>query len=194
MDRLSAPETMAIDRNDRTVTLASSTGRPVTFEADGTIRAERGYAGRAASTRATLFGDQLVVTTTGTGGSDYQVTFEPMDNGRALQVTRRILDDSLRQPVSVQSFYRRSSADARWDVYSSAEGYPAPHGSQGFDVGVPDGTRFLATLDNALSTAPLRPRTASPSPRAVHRRMKGPSSKAPCRVRTHLTGSAAGRR
>jgi hypothetical protein len=79
------------DRNDRTVTLASSTGRPVTFEADGTIRAERGYPGGAANTRATLFGDQLVVTTTGTGGSDYQVTFEPMDNGRALQVTRRIL-------------------------------------------------------------------------------------------------------
>ncbi len=79
MERLSAPETLAIERNDRTVTLASSSGRPVTFEADGTIRAERGYPGGTANTRATLFGDQLVVTTTGTGGSDYQVTFEPMD-------------------------------------------------------------------------------------------------------------------
>jgi hypothetical protein len=169
MDRLSAPDTMAIDRNDRTVTLASSTGRPVTFEADGTIRAERGYPGGTANTRATLFGDQLVVTTTGTAGSDYQVTFEPMDNGRALQVTRRILDDSLRQPVTVQSFYRRSSADARWDVYST-RGYPAPHGASGFDVGVPDGTRILATLDNALSTRTARAEdrftmtTRSPSP------------------------------
>jgi hypothetical protein len=152
MERLSAPETLAIDRNDRTVTLASSSGRPVTFEADGTIRAERGYPGGTANTRATLFGDQLMVTTTGTGGSDYQVTFEPLADGRELQVTRRILDDSLRQPVTVQSFYRRSSAEARWDVYSAAERYPAPYGSPGFDAVVPDGTRLLATLDTALST------------------------------------------
>lgn len=140
MSRLSAPETLAIDRNDRTVTLASSSGRPVTFEADGTSRPERGYAGASANTRATLFGDQLVVTTTGTGGSDYQVTFEPLDNDRELRVTRRILDAALSQPVIVQSFYRRSSAEARWDV----------------DAGVPDGTRLLATLDKALSTRTAR--------------------------------------
>ena len=170
MNRLSAPDTMAIDRNDRTITLASSSGRPVTFEADGTIRAERGYPAGTANTRATLFGDQLVVTTTGTRGSDYQVTFEPMDNDRELRVTRRILDDSLPQRVTVQSFYRRSSADARWDVYSAAEGYPSQRGSPGFDVGVPDRTRLLATLDNALSTRTAQAEdrftltTRSPSP------------------------------
>jgi hypothetical protein len=167
MERLSAPETLAIDRNDRTVTLASSNGRPVTFEADGAIRPERGSAGRTANTRATLFGDQLVVTTTGTGGSDYQVTFEPMDGGRTLQVTRRILDDSLREAVTVQSFYRRSSADARWDIYSAPV---RTSGSPGYDIGVPDGTRLVATLDNALSTRTAQAEdrftltTRSPSP------------------------------
>lgn len=63
-----------------------------------------------------------------------------MDNDRALRVTRCILDDALSQPVTVQSFYRRSSAEARRDV----------------DAGVPDGTRLLATLDNALSTRTAR--------------------------------------
>ena len=167
MSRLSAPDAMAIDRNERRVTLASSAGRPVTFEADGTSHAERGYAGGTANTRATLFGDQLVVTTTGTRGSDYQVTFEPIDDGRELQVTRRILDDSLRQPVTVQSFYRRSSADARWDVYSANGRSP---GSPRFDLGVPEGTRLVATLDNVLSTRTAKAEdrftisTRSPSP------------------------------
>ncbi len=85
-------------------------------------------------------------------------------------MTRRILDDSLRQPVTVQSFYRRSSDEARWDVYSAAGRYPAPYGAPGYDVGVPDGTRLVATLDSALSTRTARAEdrftltTRSPSP------------------------------
>jgi len=117
-NRLNAPDTIAIDRNANSVTIASSHGQRITFEADGQARTERGDAGRTISTRATLDGDQLTVTTTGTGGSDFAVTFEPLDGGRTLRVTRRIFDDSLRQPVTVQSFYRRSSHQAEWDVYS----------------------------------------------------------------------------
>ena len=120
MNRLNAPETIAIDRTGLSVTIASSRGQQVTFEADGQIRAEQGPAGRPVNTRATLYGDQLVVTTTGSGngGNDFAVTFEPLDNGRSLRVTKRIYDN-LRQPVAVQSFYRKSSDEAEWGVVSA---------------------------------------------------------------------------
>jgi uncharacterized protein YcfJ len=152
MSRLNAPDTIAIDRNGNTVTLASSRGPQVAFEADGRARAEQGLlGGRTVTTRATLYGDRLVVTSTGTGGSDFAVTFEPIDNGSHLRVTRRIYDDTLRDPVTVQSFYRRSSDEARWTLYSPTSGAPsyAPATGEG---DVPEGTRLVATLDNALST------------------------------------------
>ena len=131
--------------------MASSRGRRVTFEADGKVRTEERSGGRTVNTRATLSGDQLVVTTTGSGGNDFAVTFEPIDNGRNLRMTRRIHDDNLRRPVTVQSFYRKSSDEAQWDIYSTNQGAPSQTDSAG-DVGVPQGTRLVATLDNALST------------------------------------------
>jgi hypothetical protein len=152
MNRLNAPDTIAIDRNANRVTIASSRGQRVTFEADGQVRTEPGDAGRTANTRATLYGDQLVVTTSGTGGTDFAVTFEPLDDGRNLRVTRRIYDDSLRQPVTVQSFYRRSSDQAEWDVYAPTRSARTQADSGAGDFGVPTGTRLVATLDDALST------------------------------------------
>ena len=154
MNRLNAPETIAIDRTGLSVTIASSRGQQVTFEADGQIRAEQGPAGRQVNTRATLYGDQLVVTTTGSGngGNDFAVTFEPLDNGGSLRVTKRIYDDNLRQPVTVQSFYRKSSDEAEWGVFSDARRASLPAGAATRDLGVPAGTRLVGTLDTALST------------------------------------------
>jgi hypothetical protein len=181
MNRLNAPETIAIDRNKNSVTMASSRGQRVTFEADGHVRTEQGSAGRTVNTRATLYGDQLVVTTTGNRGNDFAVTFEPIDNGRNLRVTRRIFDDSLRQPVTVQSFYRKSSDEALWDIYSTNQGAAQAASAPG-DFGVPSGTRLVATLDDALSTRNAQAETASRSPHAVHRNMKAQSLKAPSRA------------
>lgn len=155
--RLNAPETIAIDRNQRRVILASSRGPRVTFEADGQAHTEQGLGGTAVTTRATLYGDELVVSSTGTGGNDFAVTFEPLDGGRNLRVTRRIYDDSLRQPVTVQSFYRKSSDEALWEVYDRNQG--APYSTDpaigGYDA-LPAGTRLVATLDSALSTRNAR--------------------------------------
>jgi YMGG-like Gly-zipper len=152
MNRLNAPETIAIDRNQNTVTMASSRGPRVTFEADGHVRTEQGYAGGTVNTRATLYGDQLIVTTTGDRGRDFDVTFEPIDDGRNLRVTRRLHDDSLRQPVTVQSFYRKSSDEAHWDIYSTNDGTPSLPDAAAGDFGMPGGTRLVATLDTALTT------------------------------------------
>ena len=182
MRRLNAPETIAIDRNENSVTMASSRGQRVTFEADGQIHKEQAYGGRTMNTRATLNGDQLVVTTTGNGGNDFAVTFESIDNGRNLRVTRRIHDDNLRQPVTVRSFYRKSSDEAQWDVYSTNQRAPSRTDSAAGDFGVPNGTRLVATLDNALSTRDAHAEdrftitTRSPS------HVKVQSSKAPSRA------------
>ena len=45
MNRLHAPDTIAIDRDRTTVTMASSRGRQVTFDADGQVRRKQGPAG-----------------------------------------------------------------------------------------------------------------------------------------------------
>lgn len=157
LTRLEAPELIAIERNENSVTMASTQGRRVTFEADGRDHMERWSAERTMNTRATLEGERLVVATTGNRGSDFTVTFDPMENGRSLQMTRTLDDENLRQPVTVRSFYRRLSDEARWNIDVSGRRGPYDNtGSTAGDFGVPDGTRFVAVLDNALSTTNAR--------------------------------------
>ena len=152
MNRLQAPETMVIDRNGGSVTMASSRGRQVTFDADGQMRREEGPGGRNIDTRAVLTGDQLAVTTTGNRGSDFSVTLEPTDDGRSLRVTRRIQDETLRQPVTVVSYYRKTSDEANWDIDGVRPRRSSGRNSPADDLGVPDGTRLVGTLDNPLTT------------------------------------------
>ena len=147
---------IAIDRNDHHVTLASSLAPRVDFEADGRARTEWLSDGSTISTRAVLYGDQLVVATSGNWGNDYSVTFEPMDDGRSLRLTRHIYDVALAQPVTVESFYRRSSDEADWDMYSWTPGNMSNVDLRNVDAPVPNGTRLVATLEDALSTRESR--------------------------------------
>ena len=157
MNRLNAPETITIDRNGNAVSMASSRGQRVTFEADGRTRTEQGPAGRTIQTSASLDGDRLVVTTRGNTGNDFTVTFEAIDNDQTLRVTRRIYDDDLRQPVTAQSYYRRSSNDAQWDISDPGTwGTPSNTNTANRDFVVPNGTRLMATLDDPLSTETAR--------------------------------------
>lgn len=112
--RLESPNVIAIDRNENTVTIASSREQRTSFEANGQVSTERGATGSTISTSVKFLGDRLVVTTTtGDAGNDFTVTFEPTDEGRTLDVTRTVSDENLRQPVTVKSFYRKSSNEAR---------------------------------------------------------------------------------
>jgi hypothetical protein len=157
LTRLEAPDLIAIERNGNSVTVASTRGRRVTFEADGRDYAERWSAERTMNTRATLEGERLVVVTTGNRGSDFTVTFDPMEDGRSLRMTRTIDEEGLRQPVTVRSSYRRLSNAARWDIDAREWRDPTNDtGARAVAFGVPDGTRFVAVLDNALSTASAR--------------------------------------
>ena len=162
--RFTPPAEISIDRDRRSVTIASTTGPRATFDADGRPHDETGPSGRTITTRADLVGDRVVVTTTGNRGSDFEVTFEPLDRGNGLRVTRRLDSEELGRPVTVQSYYRRIADEPRWDLYAGdyrpapGSGYGAqpPYAPTTGGFAVPDGLRLVATLDTPLSTRDSR--------------------------------------
>ena len=153
LSRLEPPQTLSIDRNGRTITIASSRGPRSVFDADGQMRSERGPNGQMITTRNEIRGNQLTVSTSGgSRGSDFSVTFEPLNNGDGLLVTRRLDDDDLPRPVTIESYYRRIATLPRWDVYASGPEYEyGARPEYGPAMLVPEGTRLSATLDTPLS-------------------------------------------
>jgi hypothetical protein len=103
--RLESPEMLAIERSGSTVTIASSRAPQSTFDADGREHQEQLPSGKSARLTATLSGDQLVISSTGSTGSDFSVTFDATENGR-LRVTRKIYFDQLAQPWRSGHGYR----------------------------------------------------------------------------------------
>ena len=152
--RLESPDQLAIDLRGRTVTIASSRAPQITFEADGVERVETRN-NRTVRARATLNGEQLLVSSTGDRGNDFSVTFDPIDNGQRLSVTRRVYAEGLTQPVVVQSTYDRISDVAQFNIYNGPTNYPGPVTTNG-DFIIPNGELVVATLNDLLSTSSAR--------------------------------------
>jgi hypothetical protein len=152
--RLDAPDVLAIDRRGNNVTIVSSRAPRIDFVADGVEHVETNQNGRTVRVRATINGDRLTIERTGERAQDFAVTFDPIDNGRRLIVTRRLYSDQLNQPVTVQSYYDRTSQVAQLDLYKGAE-YPNV-GSVNGDFIVPNNTQLVAVLDSELSTQNTR--------------------------------------
>jgi hypothetical protein len=118
------------------------------------------------STTTSLIGERLDVNTEGDRAIGYQVSFEPLDAGRRLRVTRRINDEGLRQMVVARSIYDRTSTDPQLDMYTTSVGRPRrdpggfsnrPGGfGNGAALSVPDGTEVVALLDRDLNTRDAR--------------------------------------
>jgi hypothetical protein len=148
--RLDSPDQLAIDVRGRTVTLASTKAPQVTLEADGREHVETGPNGGTMRSRASISGDQLTIDSTGNRGNEFHVVFDPINNGRTLNVTRRIYSPELNQTVEVRSTYDKVSDVARFDIFNGSDTqYPGP--ANGNFI-VPDGTRLVAVLNNDLST------------------------------------------
>jgi hypothetical protein len=156
LSRLESPEMIGDERRGNSVSMASTRGPQVSFEADGRNPAETWSGGRTINTRVTFEGERLRVATTGDRRSDYIATFEPTDSGRSLLVTRTIYDEGLRQPVTARSEYRRTSDQPRWNFENGNGGYYNDTTSPRGALAVPDGTRFVARLDNDLRTTDAR--------------------------------------
>src|ERR1035437_548610 len=166
LTRLEPPQTLAIDRNGQMITISSSSGPRASFDADGQTRDEPGPNGRLIATHAEIVGDRLSVSTSGNRGSDFSVTFAALNDGDRLIVTRRLDNEELREPVTVQSYYRRIANEPRRELSAGASravptfgsGYGAPpaYAPTTGQYMVPDGTRLIATLDTPLSTRTSR--------------------------------------
>jgi hypothetical protein len=149
--RLAAPETLAIDRQGRNITIASTRARQLTFEADGRDRIEQTPRGRTVRVNASLVGDRLTVSSAGDRGNDYSVTFDSLNNGRELRVTRRIDADNLAEPVVVNSYYTKTSEVAQFDLYREDSQVPDRADSR-----YTEGDQMIATLDNSITTRQAR--------------------------------------
>jgi YmgG-like glycine-zipper protein len=152
--RLESPDQIAIDLRGRDVTLASSRAPQISFSADGMERVETTNNGRTIRARALLNGEQLVVSSTGDRATEFNVSFNPIDNGRRLSVTRRVYVEGLPTPVVVQSVYDKVADVARFDIYNGPQ--TNPNTNTGGDFVIPNGEAVVAVLDNDLSTLNVR--------------------------------------
>lgn len=153
--RLDSPQMLAIERNNSTMTMASSLAQRSTFEADGVERQEQISTGRTNRVTATLRGDQLVVSSTGYRENDFNVTFEAIENGRRLRVKREIYSERLNQPVVVNSIYDRTSEVAQWNIYNGSGPVLGNTGNTNEFI-LRDGETVVAVLNNALSSKQAR--------------------------------------
>ena len=151
--RLESPDQIAIEVRGRRVSIASSRAPQITFDADGTERVETTQDGRNIRARATLTGDQLIVSSNGDRLTDFTVTFDPIDNNRRLSVTRRVYVSGLPRPVVVQSTYDKTSDIARFDIQNGYE--PTVPVSNG-DFIIGNGETLIAELNDELTTRNTR--------------------------------------
>ncbi|MEQ1920867.1 MAG: hypothetical protein ABL952_00030 [Pyrinomonadaceae bacterium] len=121
IDKLDAPDQIAIDLRGNQVTLATSKASPVTFTADGRDKTETDGNGRTIRLRATLSGDRLIVSSIG-GDTDFTITFTSTDNGQVLKVSRRITTDYLSQTVFAESTYNKTDSVARLGIPANGGG------------------------------------------------------------------------
>jgi hypothetical protein len=152
--RLESPDQIAIELRGRRVTIASSRAPQISFDADGSERVEQTQDGRNIRARATVTGDQLIVSSSGDRLTDFTVTFDPIDNGRRLSVTRRVYVNGLTRPVVVQSTYDKTADVARFDIQSG--GYDSPTPTTSGDFIIPNGETVIVELNDDLSTTTAR--------------------------------------
>jgi hypothetical protein len=155
--RLDAPDIIAIDQRGRRFTIASPFAPETTFDADGRTRTETTQRGRSIRVRTALRGNQLEVSRTGSGGSDFNVTFAPIERGRAMRVTRSIYAERFPRPIIVTSFYERSSDVAQMDVYSGPRSNPGIDRQDRGQFTVPNNTVLTAVLNTDLTTKDISP-------------------------------------
>ena len=119
--RLTSPDQLAIERRGQSISIGSTRAPRVIFDADGRTRTEQTGNGQTVTTRAALYGDQLMISSTGGGNDEFSVNFDSIGNATRLRVTRRIRDERLAQPVVVQSTYNKISSVARFNIYGEPE-------------------------------------------------------------------------
>ena len=156
--KIDPPNELALEQRGDSVTFGSNKTPQVTIIADGQYRNERAPNGGTIRTRATLKDDTLEIRSAGEQNNGSTVIFEAIDGGRALRVTRQIIDTRIPQPVQVVTVYEKISQTARLDDYGSVPGSNAAidAGLASDDFLLGDGVRVSAVLNQDLSTKTAR--------------------------------------
>jgi hypothetical protein len=100
----------------------------------------------------------LSISRSGDRTDDFTVNFDLVENGRRLLVTRSLYSDRISQPVTVKSYYDRTSDVAQLNIYDSNREYPSGR-NVGDAVGsfvIPNGTQIVAVLNDNLTTENAR--------------------------------------
>ncbi len=150
--RFDPPQMLAIDRRGNSVTIASTRAPQINFVANGREQVETTPGGRTVRVRAELTGDTLTITRTGERANDFTVTFDPMDNGRQMMVTRTLYSDRFNQPVVVRTYYDRVSDVAQLNIYDTNREDTNVGGAAVGSFVIPNGTQVVGVLNNDLST------------------------------------------
>ena len=150
--RFDPPQMLAIDRRGNSVTIASTRAPQINFIADNRENVETTPRGRQVRVRASISGDALSITRTGERENDFTVTFDPSNDGRELLVTRTLYTDRLNQPVTVRTYYDRTSDVAQLNIYDTNREDTGVAGAATGSFVVPNGTQIVAVLNNDIST------------------------------------------
>ncbi len=151
--RLQSPEVIAVEKEGRMVTMASSTSPQLSFEADGAPRTETNNRGRVITTTATADRqDGLTISYQGERMNDFYASFRRTPDGH-LHVTRRVYVENLDQQITVSSTYDKISNTAQWPGIDNRT-----IGNDNVGIGnsgsfvIPNGTQITAVLRDSITT------------------------------------------
>jgi hypothetical protein len=150
--RLAVPEYLAIEKMNNQITMASSNAARTSFQVNGQTVRETMPNGRVMNTNATFYGNRLEITSDGDQTNAFYISFEPINNGESLRVTRRLNLERRGQTITVVSVYDRTANVAQWNLYNNDNRNPDSSSVANNSFYVPNGTRIVATLDSNLST------------------------------------------
>ncbi len=123
--RLTPPDLLAIEQKGSRISLGSSRAPRMEFIADGITRQARARDGHVVRARFAVENAQgnqrLIFTSNGRTEDNFTIVFESLDNGRRLQVVRRIAAEALDQPLVIRTVYNKISEVARWELYGESQ-------------------------------------------------------------------------
>jgi hypothetical protein len=99
---------------------------------------------------AAFYGDRLVINSDGDKSNAFYISFEPINNGEKLRVTRRLNLEKRNRTLTVVSTYNRTSNIAQWSGYPNSNSTVVTTNNDTFYI--PNRTLLTAVSNNDLST------------------------------------------
>ncbi len=150
--RLASPNMIAIEKNGRSVTMASTNSPQVQFDADGVTRTETNNRGRVTRVTASTDNDGFSIDYVGDRTNDFYVDFSSTGNNQ-LRVTRRLYLENRNETITVSSVYDKVDSYARWNDVNTGGTWNGNTGTNlPTEFYIPNGTRLTAQLRNNVNT------------------------------------------